>query len=85
VVAHLYVAPHQRRRGLGRALLDHALADGAARGAEIAWLEASNVNHPAITAYRRLGFYLCGLDATLYAGTPGHDEIALFFACPLQR
>jgi hypothetical protein len=37
------------------------------------------VNVPAVRAYRRLGFALCGLDTTFYRGTPAAGEVALFF------
>ncbi|GGR83468.1 hypothetical protein GCM10010205_10120 [Streptomyces nojiriensis] len=40
------------------------------RGAEHLWLEVSSVNAPAVHAYRRMGFTFCGLDTTLYGGTP---------------
>jgi ribosomal protein S18 acetylase RimI-like enzyme len=53
------------------------------RGAINLWLETSNLNVPGIRAYRRLGFELCGADATLYLGTPAASEQALFFARPL--
>jgi ribosomal protein S18 acetylase RimI-like enzyme len=44
----------------------------------VAWLETSNVNLPAVRAYERLGFRLCGLDTSLYEGTPAEGEVALF-------
>lgn len=34
---------------------------------------------------RRLGFELCGLDTTLYRGTPSEGETALFLAQSLAR
>ncbi len=82
-VAHLYVARGARGQGLGRALL--AAIEGAAReaGSRALWLETSNLAHPAITFYRRLGFALCGLDRSLHdpAG-PVAGEVALYFARP---
>lgn len=58
-------------------------ADAAESPSVCVWLEMSNVNHPAMAAYRRLGVHLCGLDATLHCATPWHDEVALFFVRPL--
>ncbi|QTR01699.1 GNAT family N-acetyltransferase, partial [Saccharothrix algeriensis] len=57
-----------------------ALDHGRSRGARTAWLETSNVNVPAVRAYLRMGFTLCGLDTTLYRGTPAEGEIALYLA-----
>jgi ribosomal protein S18 acetylase RimI-like enzyme len=83
-IAHLYVARGARGRGIGRALL--AAIEGEARGAgsRCIWLETSNLAHPAIAFYRRLGFALCGLDRSLHdpAGSVA-SEIALYFARPL--
>ncbi|MEV4441986.1 GNAT family N-acetyltransferase [Streptomyces sp. NPDC049577] len=83
VIADLRVAPGHRGRGIGRGLMDRALARGRAVGARTAWLEVSNVNAPAVRAYRRMGFTVCGLDTTLYTGTPAEGELALFMARPL--
>jgi ribosomal protein S18 acetylase RimI-like enzyme len=81
---HLYVAPHFRGQGIGRALVEEVVA--AARDAEMrcVWLETSNLAYPAIQFYRRVGFVLCGLDVSLY--DPASDaagETALFFARPV--
>ncbi|MEV1116048.1 GNAT family N-acetyltransferase [Actinosynnema sp. NPDC049800] len=80
VIRQVTVAPGHRGRGIGRALVEHACAHGREHGALTAWLETSSVNVPAVGAYRRLGFALCGLDTTFYRGTPAVGEVALFFA-----
>lgn len=80
VIRQVTVAPGHRGRGIGRALVEHACAHGREHGALTAWLETSSVNVPAVRAYRRLGFALCGLDTTFYRGTPAVGEVALFFA-----
>jgi ribosomal protein S18 acetylase RimI-like enzyme len=51
-VAWLYVHPKHHRRGIGRALLRHALA----RAGEDAWTITAAANAPAIALYRSLGF-----------------------------
>jgi ribosomal protein S18 acetylase RimI-like enzyme len=71
-----------RRKGIGRLLLETALAHGRSQGAHTAWLEVTSVNTPAIDAYRALGFELCGLDLSLYEHTAAEGEIALFMARP---
>ncbi|KAA2266630.1 GNAT family N-acetyltransferase [Solihabitans fulvus] len=84
VVWDLYVNASHRGRGLARSLVRDALAYGRERGAVTAWLETSNRNVPAIRAYRRMGFALCGLDTTLYLGTESAGEVAVFLAMPLD-
>ena len=85
VIWHFYVDPAWRRRGIGRALIEAALDEGAARGATTAWLETSSLNYPGVQVYERLGFELCGLDATRYRGTRSDGETALFLARDIAR
>lgn len=84
VIWHLYVDLPWRRKGIGRALMESAFEYGRSREAITAWLETSNLNAPAIAAYRRMGFELCGLDRTMYHGTDSAAETALFMARPLR-
>ncbi|MER7953226.1 GNAT family N-acetyltransferase [Streptomyces sp. NPDC096030] len=85
VVHQLTVGPGHRGRGIGGELMRRALAHGREHGARTAWLEVTSVNVPAVRAYRRMGFRLCGLDTTLYTGTESEGETALFMARPLDR
>lgn len=48
--------PNYRRRGLGRRLVHSLLAWGAARGAELAYLQVMTANDPALALYATLGF-----------------------------
>ncbi len=82
---HLYVDGPRRKQGIARLLLDRAEHYGIAKGALNMWLETSSLNVAGVRAYRRLGFELCGLDATLYDGTPASGETALFFARPIPK
>jgi GNAT superfamily N-acetyltransferase len=84
VIWHLYVSPSHRRLGIGGRLLETALQAAREAGARTAWLETSNVNVPAVRAYERLGFRLCGLDTSLYDGTPAEGEVALFLCRSLD-
>jgi ribosomal protein S18 acetylase RimI-like enzyme len=77
---HFYVDRTVRNRGLGRRLMDCALSRAREWGARTAWAETSNLNYPGVCAYQKLGFELCGFDTTLYRGTPGEGEFALFLA-----
>lgn len=83
VLWHLYVSAAQRRRGIARALLAQVEAHARALGAAHVWLETSSLNVPGVAAYERLGYALCGADATLYHGLPYEDEAALYFTKPL--
>lgn len=78
---HLYVSSAWRGQGLGRVLVDAVVTDARARAMRCVWLETSNVAYPAVQFYERLGFSLCGMDASLYdpAG-PSGTETALYFA-----
>ncbi|MGP3684189.1 GNAT family N-acetyltransferase [Streptomyces sp. IBSNAI002] len=83
-VEDIEVSPGHRGRGIGRALMECAADFARERGAGHLWLEVSSVNAPAVHAYRRMGFTLCGLDTTLYGGTPASGEKALFMSRPCR-
>jgi GNAT superfamily N-acetyltransferase len=55
-VDEMYVAPSRRGRGLGRALLAHALEQARALGARTAYLEAAGGDDRLRRLYRSLGF-----------------------------
>jgi ribosomal protein S18 acetylase RimI-like enzyme len=77
---HFYVDVAYRRRGGGRILMDAALENARRARAVTAWVETSHINAPGIAAYQRLGFEICGFDATLYRGTDSPDEVAVYMA-----
>ncbi|MEU5212667.1 GNAT family N-acetyltransferase [Streptomyces sp. NPDC020742] len=82
VIDDIEVAPAHRSQGIGRALVSHAVEFARERGADHLWLEVTNINAPAIHAYRRMGFTFCGLDTALYNGTPSSGEQALYMSMP---
>ncbi|KES09151.1 streptothricin acetyltransferase [Streptomyces toyocaensis] len=81
-VEDIEIAPEHRGRGVGRTLMRLAAEFARERGAGHLWLEVTNVNAPAIHAYRRMGFTFCGLDTALYQGTPSEGEQALYMSMP---
>ncbi|MFE9660620.1 MULTISPECIES: GNAT family N-acetyltransferase [unclassified Streptomyces] len=83
-VEQVTVDPAYRGKGLGSALMARAESYGRKAGARTLWLEVTHVNAPAVRAYRRLGFEVCGLDTSLYVGTPAEGEIALFMSKSLD-
>jgi len=77
-IADIEVARPYQGRGIGRALMDRAVGWARECGAGQVWLEVTNLNAPAVRAYQRMGFTLCGLDTSLYHGTESEGETALF-------
>lgn len=55
-LAELYVAPDHRRRGLGRALMEEAMRQARAKGADMMDLGTSEGDEAALALYRSLGF-----------------------------
>lgn len=55
-----------RRRGIGTALMNHALKIAKEKGARALALETQSCNAPAIGFYLKYGFELVGFDATAY-------------------
>jgi ribosomal protein S18 acetylase RimI-like enzyme len=55
-----------RRRGIGTALMNHAIKLAKEKGARALVLETQTCNAPAIDFYLKHGFELVGFDATAY-------------------
>ena len=75
-VHNLAVEPSWRRQGLGRVLMDLALAWGRRRGARRAFLEVRPSNAPALALYRSLGFRTLSLRRRYYQ-QPTEDALVL--------
>jgi len=80
-VLDVVTAPAARRRGVGRALMVEAIADGNGRGAARALLEVRRSNAPAIGLYRSLGF----LHDTIRRGYYSDGEDAVLMSLALDR
>lgn len=79
-VKRLYVVPSARALGLGRALLERALAEAAARGYQRVRLDSHRPSMgPAIALYLRLGF------VEIPAYGPNPDGAFAFFEKRLSR
>ena len=68
------VRPDARRRGIGRALMDAALAAGREAGCVLASLEARVSNEPACALYEKAGFKSAGLRRRFYRD-PQEDAV----------
>lgn len=73
------VLPAARGQGLGQALLDAVLADAAAGGTRVLFLEVAIDNRPACALYRRAGFAEVGRRPGYYwpRGGPPVDALIL--------
>jgi ribosomal-protein-alanine N-acetyltransferase len=76
-INNLAVRGEFRGRGAGTALLDHALREGASRGAERATLEVRRSNAPARRLYERLGFEVAATRPNYYVSPP-EDALILW-------
>lgn len=72
------VLPLQRRKGLGRRLLQAFLQDARARGAEAAFLEVAADNPAAIGLYLAAGFARVGRRPGYYAAPDGAIDALCF-------
>ena len=75
----LAVSPQYRRKGIGRRLLEHAMAQALARGSEHMFLEMRDGN-PAEFLYREFGFEQIGRRPGYYRGAIDGSIDAVTFA-----
>ena len=74
------VAPEQRRRGLGRQVLEALLDEARQQGARHATLEVAATNGAAVGLYRALGFQDAGLRRGYYRN--GDDALIQWLRLP---
>jgi ribosomal-protein-alanine N-acetyltransferase len=75
----LAVAPRARGKGLGRALLNAAIAEAQRRGARAVFLEVGSDNPAALALYAALGFANVGSRKGYYGG---RDALVLRLSLP---
>ena len=75
-VLNIATAIEERRRGIGRALMDEAAERGRRAGAVLATLEVRRSNAAAIALYRELGYRQVGVRPNYYADE-GEDAIVM--------
>ena len=78
-VLNVAVSPAYRRRGLGRRLIEAAVAEARRIGASEVTLEVRPSNTAALALYRTLGFVKTGFRPRYYADT-GEDALVLTYA-----
>lgn len=79
-VLNIAVSAEYQRQGLGRALLQHAIAEGYTAGAREAFLEVRQSNHGAQALYEDLEFNVVGVREHYYPVARGQTEHALIMA-----
>lgn len=75
-IINVAVPPALRRRGIGVALVDEALAFAAARGAAACYLEVRESNRPARRLYEKMSFNVVGV-RKMYYSAPSEDAIVM--------
>jgi [ribosomal protein S18]-alanine N-acetyltransferase len=76
-INNLAVMPGYRRAGVATALLERALEQGVASGAQRATLEVRRSNDPARLLYERFGFTVAGIRRAYYT-KPVEDALVLW-------
>lgn len=77
----VFTRPPFRRRGLGRAVVQAALAHASASGARRVNLLVYVPNEPALALYRSLGFVECGVEPeAIRLQEQGHDGVHMTLA-----
>jgi len=78
-VLDVATAPELRRCGVGRALMEQAIAFSRAHAAQLILLEVRRGNVPAVRLYRSLGFRITRLRSRYYQDDEDALEMALVF------
>ena len=79
---NIAVDPAFQRRGYGRQLLQHLIAELEKREVMTLWLEVRASNHPAIALYEQLDFHQVSRRPNYYPTASGRED-AIFMALTL--
>lgn len=77
-VLNLCVAREYQHQGLGRQLMEYALAQARERGAGIVYLEVRRSNSRAISLYKKMKFHLIGERKDYYPTVNGQEDALIF-------
>ncbi len=75
-IGNIAVAPERRSKGIGAALLEHALEDAVENGVALATLEVRMSNAPAIALYHKFGFREVAIRKGYYSDD-GEDALVM--------
>lgn len=79
---NIAVHPEHQRKGYGRALMEHLIAELEQRGILTLWLEVRASNQQAIALYQVLGFNEVSIRRNYYPTAQGRED-AIIMALPL--
>lgn len=75
-IINFAVKPERRNKGIGKLLLKHVIDTGISKKIENVWLEVRPSNLPALSIYKKFGFYEAGRRIGYYSET-GEDAIVM--------
>ncbi|WP_082829211.1 GNAT family N-acetyltransferase [Microbacterium sp. TNHR37B] len=81
-IAGLGVSPSSRSTGVGRSLVQAALAKAAHGGGSRVWLKVRSTNEPGLRLYRSLGFTEVARSSEAFTSRPGVDDLRLSIELP---
>jgi ribosomal protein S18 acetylase RimI-like enzyme len=84
-VWEFHISAGWQRQGLGQRLMAAVVEQARRAGFRAVVCETQNTNVPAITFYRSQGFVFDGARLTLYAGSEGDGEVAIFMKRHLAK
>lgn len=85
-VWNIFVDRDYRRRGVGRSLMERAIAWAKERGYRALCLETQTNNINACRFYQHLGFRLTGIREDFYTNADmARGEVAIFWSYPLDQ
>jgi GNAT superfamily N-acetyltransferase len=84
-IKRMYVRPHARGQGIGRAILERLLADARTIGYQVARLETATFMREAHALYRSLGFQDRPIFDGTESGLSGLESLMIFMELRLRR
>ncbi|MBS1550853.1 MAG: GNAT family N-acetyltransferase [Bacteroidetes bacterium] len=83
-IENLFVSEYQRRKGIGKLLIEKVIDSACRDNFRLIELETQNTNAPAILFYGKQGFEITGLNLKLYDPAYNKDETAVFMTYDLK-
>jgi ribosomal protein S18 acetylase RimI-like enzyme len=80
----LAVAEHRQGRGIGRALVERALAESRAAGAETMLVSTASADVGNLRFYQRLGFRMLRIERDAFTAVQGYPEGLAIDGIPLR-
>jgi ribosomal protein S18 acetylase RimI-like enzyme len=80
----LAVVEHQRRSGVGRALLERAVAESRAGGARMMLVSTATASTGNLRFYQRLGFRMLRIDRDAFTPATGYPDGITIEGIPLR-